>query len=170
MKYKRINKWLNALESGKYKQTKSKLYNNNTNGFCCLGVLTNEYCETKNLDFDDITGYKKAFDYKLEELESMTWYDIPQREKEREAKRDAEHTYETTSLNILVSRWIGLRNNVSLKDLKWDAKLEKKYYDQSYTDTDHRGTTDILATLNDGGVKFKDIAKFIRDNRKVLFK
>lgn len=32
-------KWVEALRSGKYKQTLSELKNNQTGGFCCLGVL-----------------------------------------------------------------------------------------------------------------------------------
>jgi hypothetical protein len=30
--------WIEALESGKYKQCSDKLYDPETNGFCCLGV------------------------------------------------------------------------------------------------------------------------------------
>lgn len=32
-------KWLKALRSGEYKQARSTLYNPDTAGFCCLGVL-----------------------------------------------------------------------------------------------------------------------------------
>lgn len=32
-------KWLKALRSGKYKQAKETLYDSETCGFCCLGVL-----------------------------------------------------------------------------------------------------------------------------------
>lgn len=35
-------KWLEALRSGKYKQTQDVLYSPETKGFCCLGVL--EHC------------------------------------------------------------------------------------------------------------------------------
>lgn len=37
-------KWLRALRSGTYKQTKGRLYNPETAGFCCLGVL--QHCTT----------------------------------------------------------------------------------------------------------------------------
>lgn len=32
-------KWINALRSGKYKQTTGVMYDADTKGFCCLGVL-----------------------------------------------------------------------------------------------------------------------------------
>ncbi|HEY9658333.1 MAG TPA: hypothetical protein V6C65_07770 [Allocoleopsis sp.] len=32
-------KWLDALRSGKYNQTRGKLHNTENNSFCCLGVL-----------------------------------------------------------------------------------------------------------------------------------
>ena len=32
-------KWLAALEGGEYKQASDQLYNPDTKGFCCLGVL-----------------------------------------------------------------------------------------------------------------------------------
>lgn len=37
MKKSHARKWINALRSGKYKQTKDTL--RDANGFCCLGVL-----------------------------------------------------------------------------------------------------------------------------------
>ena len=33
------DKWLTALRSGEYKQAKEVLYDEKTNGYCCLGVL-----------------------------------------------------------------------------------------------------------------------------------
>ena len=41
--------WLEALRSGKYAQGRSVLYHNDTNRYCCLGVL----CKVANVDFDD---------------------------------------------------------------------------------------------------------------------
>ena len=52
-------KWLKALRSGKYKQTKQTLYNPKTKGFCCLGVLqhvTHGNCEGPSRDDVD-SGY-----------------------------------------------------------------------------------------------------------------
>lgn len=31
-------KWIRALKSGKYKKTTGQLFNEKTNGYCCLGV------------------------------------------------------------------------------------------------------------------------------------
>lgn len=35
-------KWLTALRSGRYKQTRKRLYQPVTDGYCCLGVLAEE--------------------------------------------------------------------------------------------------------------------------------
>lgn len=39
MPKKLFKKWIKALESGEYKQTQNTVYNPQTCGFCCLGVL-----------------------------------------------------------------------------------------------------------------------------------
>lgn len=41
-----IQKWVNALRSGKYKQTTGTLYDEETGGYCCLGV----YCKVVTKD------------------------------------------------------------------------------------------------------------------------
>lgn len=46
-------KWLEALRSGKYKQTKSMLMNPTTNGHCCLGVLCDLYAKEVGGSFDE---------------------------------------------------------------------------------------------------------------------
>ncbi len=55
--------WLDALESGKYKQGKKMLYNNNT--FCCLGVagalLGVEKDELQGNNFPNDTDSYKLF-------------------------------------------------------------------------------------------------------------
>ena len=53
MKKSVIKKWTKVLKSGEYTQTKGKMANERGNSFCCLGVLTNEFCTEKNKDFDD---------------------------------------------------------------------------------------------------------------------
>lgn len=64
-------KWLKALRSGEYSQTTGTLYNENTQGFCCLGVL--QHC---------LSGGKVEYDEEnwLGETEpkkspSAEWYD-----------------------------------------------------------------------------------------------
>lgn len=46
------SKWLKALRSGKFKQAKKTLYDKETGGYCCLGVLCsiNGSKETLNSD------------------------------------------------------------------------------------------------------------------------
>lgn len=39
MKIRKLNKWIKALESGKYKFGKGRLHNLPEDSFCCLGVL-----------------------------------------------------------------------------------------------------------------------------------
>lgn len=39
-----IQKWLEALESGEYKQTVGTLHNKTDGGFCCLGVAAKVVC------------------------------------------------------------------------------------------------------------------------------
>ncbi len=51
-------KWLEALRSGEYKQTKSCL--RNEYGFCCLGVLCDLYREENGGKWID-EGYQKSF-------------------------------------------------------------------------------------------------------------
>lgn len=41
-------KWIEALKSGKYKQTANRLRDNT--GYCCLGVLCDLYSKEKNID------------------------------------------------------------------------------------------------------------------------
>lgn len=43
-------KWIAALRSGKYSQTRGQLFNEHDNGFCCLGVA----CITVGYTTDDL--------------------------------------------------------------------------------------------------------------------
>ncbi len=52
---KRIKKkWVAALESGKYKQTRGYLKNEKGGGYCCLGVLCDLYCKEKKVTQDSV--------------------------------------------------------------------------------------------------------------------
>ena len=46
--------WIEALRSGKYKQTREVLRDNS--GFCCLGVLTDIYLKEHNLSWTVESG------------------------------------------------------------------------------------------------------------------
>lgn len=51
MKQEIKEKWVAALRSGEYNQTKGYLRNNE--GFCCLGVLTDLCAKEKGLEWED---------------------------------------------------------------------------------------------------------------------
>jgi hypothetical protein len=57
-------KWVNALRSGKYSQTKSCLKDDK--GFCCLGVLTDIYIsEHENAEWEKVSSeYAEMLDLK----------------------------------------------------------------------------------------------------------
>lgn len=58
MKQRIQTKWIKALRSGQYTQCTNVLADGDVrkSNFCCLGVLTNIYCEEKGKAFDDIKG------------------------------------------------------------------------------------------------------------------
>lgn len=56
---KRVKKlWIEALRSGEYEQCRFILAKNGLHfdKFCCLGVLTNIYCEETGQGFDDVAA------------------------------------------------------------------------------------------------------------------
>ena len=65
MKKKVMKKWVKALRSGEYPQVKGsmcKKLNDGRDGFCCLGVLTNIYCEETGKGFDELfASYYETF-------------------------------------------------------------------------------------------------------------
>src|SRR5271165_2259693 len=52
MKKHVMKKWVAALRSGKYKQTRGRLHNKRGGGYCCLGVL----CEISGMEFNPNDG------------------------------------------------------------------------------------------------------------------
>lgn len=62
-----FNKWIVALRSGKYKQTKYKLQDEN--GFCCLGVACKEIINNPSVD---ING-KLAGKFPIQQSNSPLW-------------------------------------------------------------------------------------------------
>jgi len=48
--------WIEALESGEYKQCRSALYDPKTDGFCCLGLA----CKLNGVALEDVR-YRDAF-------------------------------------------------------------------------------------------------------------
>ena len=105
-----IEKWITALESGKYRQGNSYLVSENGYGnrdFCCLGVL----CDVMGLDTEKL----------YQDME--------------------------TGLPDKVAKKMGITNLAALS-----------------TPIQYRGSRfDDLARLNDSGVRFKTIARIIRE-------
>lgn len=65
-------KWLSALRSGKYSQTREVL--RDCKGYCCLGVLTDLYLQERSEDWEQdviegVTYYH--FDYDAENISSF---------------------------------------------------------------------------------------------------
>ena len=53
-----LKKWIKALRSGKYKQTKDTLCNDKRNSFCCLGVL----CDVLKIPYTVDDDGHRAYD------------------------------------------------------------------------------------------------------------
>lgn len=121
----RLNKnaqaWVEALESGRYKQGAGWLCHTpagkRTKLYCCLGVACELFAKDHKIALSTMhDGNINAFDGATEL--------IPTR----------------------VQKWLGLRNN---------SGSSESYY--------------TLAEMNDEGISFKKIAKFIRSKPKGLF-
>jgi hypothetical protein len=103
----RIERWLEALESGEYKQCKDELWNHDEEKprYCCLGVV----CVLEGVNIErDTDGF---------------------------------------SLSSKTQRLLGIDDNGSFKN-------KITYRGKPYLSLSH---------LNDSGVKFKSIAKIIRE-------
>lgn len=57
-------KWLSALRSGEYQQTKGGLHDEN--GFCCLGVLCDLYGKENNVEWT-LSGFNNAYEFQDKE-------------------------------------------------------------------------------------------------------
>lgn len=135
MDKKAMKQWVKVLRSGEYDQTTGKLYDNE--GFCCLGVLTNEYCRVIGGDFTkqlgtDILNYK---------------------------------TYTTSNISKEVKLWSGLMDKATpISKFKKTNKINKILN----SNTNLFNNREVLATLNDNGCTFPEIADFIETNYELL--
>lgn len=137
---KAIKAWIKALRSGQYLQTQGYMYGTRAgrDSFCCLGVLTNEFCLKNNKNFDDF--FKDRYD-----PDSLD--------------------FETEILPERVQQWTGLIDYVKLTEeveLKTRSKTVREVLDDKIYD--HKSLTELLAAFNDAGVSFKQIAQFLEDN------
>ena len=130
-------KWLEALESGRYKQAMGALYRPDTDyapGFCCLGVL--QHCTMDGMvetgKFGDDTMYKAlpsvAYAHRHGwKLKSWIVYESDSYKTQRVPKRDRENCFKQLAIGA-------------------DPTLEE------------------LIDMNDTGESFNDIAAYIREN------
>jgi len=71
-------KWVDALRSGEYQQTKGRLHDED--GFCCLGVLCDLYIKENNVEWELVNnGNYYEFQYKVADLpfSVVEWSGIP---------------------------------------------------------------------------------------------
>lgn len=144
LNHRAIKTWIRALKSGEYRQTRGFMFASPSGygSFCCLGVLTNEYCLKNNKDFDAFFEnhcYPEGLDF------------------------------ETEFLPVRVQEWTGLHSIVyfdSLSIFKTSNKKIKKVLEESHLEG--KSITELLAAMNDAGVSFKQIAKFLEDNLDVI--
>lgn len=64
--------WINALLSGNYRQTTGKL--KRTDGFCCLGVLTDLYIQEHNSSWENSCTWEEScggYSYFMNNSESL---------------------------------------------------------------------------------------------------
>lgn len=59
------NKWIEALRSGEFKQWHGSLYDENFDGYCCLGVL----CELHAREFGELWHGRSYYD----EVSELPW-------------------------------------------------------------------------------------------------
>ena len=85
--------WLDALRSGKYKQTKEVL--KDKNGYCCLGVL----CQLYN---DNVCKIEEPMEYHM----------ISNSEDMEQGKVCASFDSECQVLPRVVQKWVGLKDSI----------------------------------------------------------
>lgn len=184
MKNEQADQWIEALESGDYKQTNDMLFRPEDQSFCCLGVLTNEYCETNGANFSEITKLEDRFVGNFNDKAAFDFSDIYGDEPSdelldeviRESLEDAiDEALRTTTINSKVTRWVGLRSKVDVSKLKSASHFIKRELDNANLLPNSQGecrmieVTNFLGKLNDDGVSFAKIAHFLRTNKSVLF-
>lgn len=134
------DKWIEALKSGDYTQTKLNL--RDTEGFCCLGVACDLFIKE--------TGVGRWGDPTSEGIIPF-FYPVPEEESWGENLKEVE-VDETSELPDIVREWIGMRSN-----------------DGSYFKDTGLLNYDCLAANNDGGLTFEEIATIAESRPMDLF-
>ena len=153
-------KWIKALQSGKYKQGKSylKTVNRSTkkSSFCCLGVLTDLYRkDRKKKGLKDLSGVKRT---------PYSYY-VPSRFRGVIYSPWSIQGQPCTGLPLAVIKWAGIKH----KECKYKSGVSN-----SYVCLDDNGRRTDFATLNDGDtphtkpMSFNEIATIIQKKWKEL--
>lgn len=126
-------KWINALTSGEYKQTKDVLCRINSDGsksYCCLGVLTDLYqkeCDTNT----ELKKLEESIEFPTSPSEKCIGYG-------------------DLSRTVLISNQGTLSNSV----VEWSELSNRRGY---FNDGEHNS----LSRQNDNGKTFEEIAEII---------
>ena len=106
------NKWINALMSGKFRQTQGTLREkgNKCVKYCCLGVLTKLYADETGRDFLDV-----AQEYDMLPVEVIIWAGLNERDP---VVKNEKTEKERTTCSAL--------NDIELLSFKEIAKIIKE--------------------------------------------
>ena len=141
-------RWLQALESGKYNQTKEVL-NDGKGGFCCLGVA----CDI----FEEELGLIKQEDHITAEFEQKNVISYKSKE---------DYSFYAEVPPNAVKEILNLRTNGG--DVKYGYAAPDnhlKAYDNFVQEVGY-----CLVEMNDDGKSFKEIAEKVRANPQFYFK
>lgn len=150
-----VRDWVAALRSGKYNQTENYLRyptgKANQYGYCCLGVLCNEYNPKKWSKTSFIFNpYGKSLDYKIA-YEANGDYD------ETYLPGYLRHALESASKYFpedVAEDLDGIVSNERVRET-----LRPYVIDEGVPDF----AIDMLTYLNDNGMSFEEIASFVED-------
>lgn len=126
-------KWVNALESEEYSQTKGNL--RTTSGYCCLGVLCDLYAKEKNVEWD----------YRYYDADKDEYDHIPESQVTHVIPEGDYYSFETEDevIPLSVCEWAGLISCAP------------------HIVCEHEPETSLI-DMNDNGKSFKEIASLIR--------
>ncbi len=132
-------KWINALTSGKYKQGKGCL-RDNQDSFCCLGVLTDLAAKEGIVEWTKNPNVSNGLFSVKEAAKNIYGNDVD--------------VYEKDALPEEVMKWAGLDDSNPMIE-----EIEKDGFDEEESNY----TIASLASANDGGMTFKEIAEIIKE-------
>ena len=149
-----VQKWIAALRSGKYKQTRG--YLKDVNGFCCLGVASDICPSVSWLE------NPKGEDFFAISNDSQIKWDIKTRNGYHQETND-KHEMEGAQLPAEVVEWLGIASSEG--SFEATDEIKKNLMD----DDDGEFEVASLAYFNDDlRFDFNKIADFIENNWDIL--